>query len=177
MLDGISKELPGLNQGEILPKALFRARRFNEVLGYYARPEANGGRTALHVAAIAVDRGSAEALSGAGHFFPEEHTAEKSDDSRAPICWWSVNTPKQRTCMPKAVHATPCPRRISGCSGNRIAWQSSGFQKTAVSAMQHHILSLCDPQRKFKYPKLLVPKWREIVFSAQRNSLLTMLPP
>jgi hypothetical protein len=62
----------------MLPTALFRVRRFNEVLGYYARPEANGGRTALHVAAIAVDRGSAEALSEAGKFFPEEDTRRRN---------------------------------------------------------------------------------------------------
>jgi hypothetical protein len=60
--------------------------------------------------------------------------------------------------MPNAVQATRYPRRILGCSGNHIAWQSSRFQKTAVSAMQHYILSLCDPQSGFKYPELLVPE-------------------
>ena len=177
-LDGISKDLPGLGQGEMLPTALFRARRFSEVVDYYARPEANGGRTALHVAAVAAARGSAEAISEAQKMFRDEDTRRRNLTTAGTDLLAVGEYAKAADLYAEGSTSSSIP--ASDLEMLRRSHRLAEFrfsENGAVSSMQHYILSLCDPQSGFRYPELLVPEWRVLAFNTQRSQLLNMLNP
>jgi tetratricopeptide (TPR) repeat protein len=176
LLEGISKDLPGLEQTDRLPMDLFYARHFADMQSFYERPEGGNTRGDLRVAALAAREDAAAARREADRLFPNDADRQSvlngagqflaliGEYSKAADMFHELTgTGSVSQSDLETLHKTHRAAEVK-FSGNAVA-----------AVVQHYILALCDHRSGMNYSDFLVPEWRLLTFNAQQNEVLSLL--
>jgi tetratricopeptide (TPR) repeat protein len=176
LLQGISKDLPGLQQVDRLTTDLFYARRFSDMQAFYERPEGQRSSGELRVASVAAREDPAAAVHEAERLFPAEAQRQTVLHGAGQY----LIAIGEYTKAADMFHEGAGDRSVPGSDlevlrktrrASDIKFSSNGV----AAVVQRYILALCDRRSGFTYSDFLVPEWRVLTFIGQRNGMLSSL--
>jgi tetratricopeptide (TPR) repeat protein len=172
LLEGISVDLPGIQQPNILPYALFRARRFADVKLFYEKPEGRSARTDLKYAAIAAGDGGAQAIRESKSLNESARKATLQGAARDLI---SIGEYRKAADL---IEATGDPAQAPSVDLLRHTSRHGEpviSKDPVIAVMQRYIFSLLDQLARPKHDELLAAEWRVLSWNSERSAMVSLL--
>ena len=170
LLNGISKDLPGLRQVNLLPMALFYARRFTELQSFYSPHDPPARAPYPQIAATALSwKLQPPHCEEAERMFPQEESRKSVVQGAGRFLMRIREYSKAADLLREGSGATSIPHSdFELLSHTRPASQVKLSSSGPVAAVQRYITALLDPQSKSGYASLLAPEWSSLTFTAQQ---------
>ena len=177
LMEAMSADLPGVGRADLLPEALFMARRFSDVKSFYARVEGKNARKDLLIAALAAQESVAAALAEPQQVASSDEVRKNTLRLAARDLMLIGEYSKSAELYEAGLPPDDASTRL-GVEMLRRARRSDEDRYSrdpVIAVVQQYIATLGERNTRDQYQELLTPEWRVLTYDTERSQLFGIL--